>query len=230
MELQIIPAAASDARDIGLITNIAFIDDALNKAITRQDTATEAERREFTEWRIRTVSKQLKQANLHWFKALDTMTNRITGFGVVVEPGIDEQSSQDEINLPTCFDLQLAGTVEQTMEAVKEELIGKDSSTLCMSIPRRGPLEQPEVLTTIRRGYLSSTSRFPEARHSKENTRRDHDFGETKTTGYIPRIEPSWDTTLRESWIQKAQGFRCAERRILVYLDAFSNMTPSLRF
>ena len=131
MAIQILPATILDAQEIGLITEMAFANDVLNKAITRQDIATEAERKEYKKWRLTTVHKQLKQSELHWFKALDTATNRIAGFGVVVEPGIDTQSCEDELKFPTCFDSQLASTVGSTMETVKEELIGKGNNTLC---------------------------------------------------------------------------------------------------
>lgn len=132
MKIEISRANITDARELALITTSAFENDTLDKAITRHATSTASELGEFLEWRVRNISSQLKQANLHWFKAIDIEANRIVGYGVIVEPKIngnappheaENQISRDENPLPAFVNTDVLGVIEQKVESAKIETI-----------------------------------------------------------------------------------------------------------
>lgn len=150
MNIEISRANVTDARELALVTTSAFKNDTLDKAVTRHATSTASEFGEFLEWRVRNISSQLKQANLHWFKAVDIEANKIVGYGVIVEPEVngnappheaENQISRHENPLPAFLDTDVLGVIEQKMESAKKETFSDGDELWGMSQDLCGHLD-----------------------------------------------------------------------------------------
>lgn len=136
MPIDILPAFASDAERLTPIGELAFKDDALNRAILDYDKATSEQAAEARAWRVDRVKHRMKGEGKHYFKAVDSETGAIAGYagayeGEAAKSARISGTKEEQAKKPEIFNGAFAEKLEKMMEEKQKRIVGENADVWC---------------------------------------------------------------------------------------------------
>lgn len=201
MAIQIIPASEQDAEGLARMVVLCNADDKIfNHIVARERNATPAQKAEHIRWRSERNRWNMQKKGTHYFKAIDTLTNRPVGFAGIASPDNDKTPWPGVLS-DTVHDGYFMEYV-QAVSQKRKELLGEGDDVwrkLYLELRRKSLNVR---LTDYRCAGHDRASRVSRPWHRKQTARRDLCIAEQSWSGSVFGIQSRWNEVIYECRVQ----------------------------